>query len=135
MRLDYAGPQSHVSRACTRHAPPPGPNARACPRKPGNCAWLKGQAGQMATKTTKTTRSAKAATNKSNVASASTSETRDSIAIRLQRGRNGASLAVILEASVWQELCGGALRCATVAKQMGLPLGRTREYGGTRYHI
>ena len=89
----------------------------------------------MATKTTKPTRSAKAATNKSNVASASTSETRVSIAIRLLRGRNGASLAEIMEAIGWQEHSVRALLSATVAKKMGLPLVRTRENGVTRYHI
>jgi hypothetical protein len=89
----------------------------------------------MATKTTKTKRSAKAPANKSNVGSALMSETRASVAIRLLRGRNGATVAEIMEAIGWQEHSVRALLSATIGKKMGLPLVRTREKGETRYHI
>jgi hypothetical protein len=92
----------------------------------------------MATKTTKTKtsqRSAKVLANKSNIASASTSETRVSVAVRMLRGRNGASLAEIMEAIGWQEHSVRALLSATIGKKLGLPLVRTREHGETRYHI
>jgi len=92
----------------------------------------------MATKTTKTkrsSRSAKVPANKSNVASASTSETRVSVAIRLLRGRNGASVAEIMKAIGWQDHSVRALLSATIRKKLGLPLVRTRENGETRYHI
>jgi hypothetical protein len=92
----------------------------------------------MATKTTKTKkspRSTKVSTNKSNVALASKSETRATVAIRLLRGRNGASLAEIMEAIGWQEHSVRALLSATIGKKMGMPLVRTRENGETRYHL
>ena len=92
----------------------------------------------MATKTTKTKRSprsAKVPVNKSNVASVSTSETRVSVAVRMLRGRNGASLAEIMKAIGWQEHSVRALLSATIRKKLGLPLVRTRQDGETRYHI
>jgi hypothetical protein len=89
----------------------------------------------MATKTTKTKRSPKVPASKSNVALASRSETRVSVAIRMLRGRNGASLAEIMEAIGWQEHSVRALLSATIAKKMGMPLVRTREKGETRYHL
>jgi len=92
----------------------------------------------MATKTTKTKRSprsAKVPANKLNVASASTSETRVSVAIRLLRRRNGASLAEIMEAIGWQEHSVRALLSATIVKKLGMPLVRARENGQTRYHL
>ena len=92
----------------------------------------------MAAKTTKTKRSprsAKVPANKSNVASASASETRVSVAIRMLRGRNGASLAEIMKAIGWQEHSVRALLSATIVKKLGMPLVRTRENGQTRYHL
>lgn len=89
----------------------------------------------MASKTTKTKRTAKIPANKSNVALASRSETRVSVAIRMLRGKNGASLAEIMEAIGWQEHSVRALLSATIGKKLGLPLVRTREHGETRYHI
>ena len=92
----------------------------------------------MATKTTKTKtlpRSAKVRANKSNIASASTSETRVSVAVRMLRGRNGASVAEIMKAIGWQEHSVRALLSATIRKKLGLPLVRTRQDGETRYHI
>lgn len=89
----------------------------------------------MATKTTKTKRSTKVQTNKSNIASASRSETRVSVAVRMLRGRNGASLAEIMRAIGWQEHSVRALLSATIGKKLGMPLVRTREHGETRYHI
>lgn len=89
----------------------------------------------MATKTTKTKRSPKVPANKSNVASASMSETRVSVAIRLLRGRNGASVAEIMEAIGWQEHSVRALLSATIVKKLGMPLVRTRQNGQTRYHL
>jgi hypothetical protein len=92
----------------------------------------------MATKTTKTKnspRSAKVTKNKSNIALASRAETRVAVAVRLLRGRNGASLAEIMEAIGWQEHSVRALLSATIGKKLGMPLVRTRENGETRYHI
>ena len=51
------------------------------------------------------------------------------------RGRNGASLAEIMEAIGWQEHSVRALLSATIGKKLGMPLVRTRENGETRYHI
>ena len=87
------------------------------------------------TKTKRSPRSAKVPANKSNIASASTSETRVSVAVRMLRGRNGASLAEIMKAIGWQEHSVRALLSATIRKKLGLPLVRTRQEGETRYHI
>jgi hypothetical protein len=88
-----------------------------------------------ATKTSRRPRTVKSVAKPRNTSNIKT-ETKTEIAVRMLRGRDGASLAELLEALGWLQHSVRALLSARIAKELKLPLVKNRRPGEeTRYHI
>ena len=87
------------------------------------------------TKTSRPSRTTKAAAKRRNTSNIRT-ETKTEIAVRMLRGRDGASLPELMEALGWLQHSVRALLSARIAKELKLPLVKNRRPGQeTRYHI
>lgn len=87
------------------------------------------------TKTTRPSRTAKSAPKRRNTSNLKT-ETKTETAVRMLRGKDGASLAELMEALGWLNHSVRALLSARIAKQLKLPLVKGRRPGEeTRYYI
>ena len=92
-------------------------------------------AKKTATKISRPSRTAKSAPKPRNTSNIRT-ETKTEIAVRMLRGRDGASLAELMEALGWLQHSVRALLSARIGKGLKLPLVKTRRPGEeTRYHI
>ena len=87
------------------------------------------------TKTSRPSRTTKATPKTRNTSNIRT-ETKTEIAVRMLRGRDGASLTELMEALGWLQHSVRALLSARIAKELKLPLVKNRRSGEeTRYHI